>query len=230
MRLALLGKNISHSLSPSLYREILGHELESYELIDAADPASIPSLAEMARTLNGLNITAPYKKHFFSQVITSEILKRIGAINCIAFGKSEIIGTNTDYIATREILQRMTIGEACQLILLGSGSMATMTKIIAEELGLPLKQYSRSTEANLSGLDLRSSHSSEKKTIIINSCSRDFIFQGLVHHEAHFWDYNYNFSPHSQSLPSRVKTYTDGTELLRLQAIAAVNFWRENKL
>jgi shikimate dehydrogenase len=228
MRLALLGKGISHSRSPDLYRKLLGPSLDSYELLDYPTAEEIPSLSELAKKFDGLSITAPFKKHFFSQVeVFPSSVKKIGAINCLSFRQGKIIGTNTDFIAVKNILTSMADSQKPNLVLLGSGSMAAMTKLIADELQLPLTQYSRQSEPNLSGLDLSLQHVNGKQTIIINSCSRDFVFQGKIHPEAQFWDYNYNFQPHLTTLPHRVKSYIDGSELLELQAIEAVNFWRE---
>lgn len=225
MKLALLGFPIAHSLSPALYREFLGDKLTSYDLLEIAVPSDIPALTELSKRYNGLSITSPHKKHFFDDVIiNSPIVKELKAINTIAFRKDGIYGTNTDVIAVEQILHRMK-GEFQNLflIILGEGVMAKVTVMVAKSLSIPFQQYSRKKGDDLKNLDLSSE--SENQTVVINSCTRDFVFEGKLNPKTIFWDYNYSYLPHQTTIPARVKTYLDGQEMLRLQAIAAIEFW-----
>lgn len=225
MKLALLGRSISHSLSPSLYRELLGDKLERYDLLDCATSAEIPDLKTLAESYDGLSITSPYKEHFFSEVIIqSPLVKELAAINTLSFRKSGIFGTNTDVIAVEQILTQWKekYGEL-SLVLLGDGVMARLTRGVARNLGIPYRQFSRRKGDDLTQLDL--SQSEDHQTIVINTCSRDFIFRGKLAPSQIFWDFNYSFLPHQSSIPVQVKTYVDGQEMLRLQALAAIDFW-----
>ena len=107
--------------------------------------------------------------------------------------------------------------------------MAQMTAILADEIGLPLIQLSRNQGINLSEADLSVFEEENIQTIVINSCSRSFIFKGMLHPNFIFWDYNYNFEPHQTMIPSLVSSYQDGKEMLELQAQAALEFWKGNK-
>ncbi len=230
MKLGLLGYPITHSLSPKLYQTFLESELESYELFSYPNPSDVPALSYFASKLDGLNITAPYKKHFIKQIeIHSSLVKTIGAINCLAFpADGRIVGTNTDVLAVVEILKNyLTNYPALNIILLGDGVMANVTKLVAADLKISLSQFSRKTHPDLSRLDIASLKKNDTQTLIINSCSRDFIFQGPLSGDEIFWDYNYSFLPHQNSLPSQVKTYQDGQEMLNLQAKASIKFWKE---
>ena len=60
--------------------------------------------------------------------------------------------------------------------------------------------------------------------IIINACSRNFVFQGNIPKECVFWDLNYIYEPHFY-IKEIVKEYIDGLELLKLQAKHALDFW-----
>ncbi|MFL5783778.1 MAG: shikimate dehydrogenase family protein [Bacteriovoracaceae bacterium] len=227
MKLALLGHGISHSLSPSLYRELLGDKLESYELLDIEDSRLIPGLPSLAEKYDGLSITSPHKRHFFHDVvITSPIVNEIKAINTISFRKSGIYGTNTDVSAVEQILLRLKkeYGDL-HMVVLGSGVMARVTLLVAKALQIPYEQYSRKKGDDVAQLDLSAKRASQ--TIVINCCARDFVFQGKLHPDLIFWDYNYAFLPHQTTLPSQVKSYMDGQEMLRLQAIAALEFWSD---
>lgn len=229
MRLALLGHPIQHSLSPTLYQEFLGGELTSYELLDLSSSAEIPPLSELAMRLDGLNITSPYKEHFLSQVkITSPLVQKIGAINTISFSPEGPVATNTDVLAVEHLLKELLLQfPGLEIHLLGSGVMARVTVLVAEKLQLKLKQYSRNKGDALENLDL-SGQSFSASPLIINACSRSFIFQGKLPEKAIFWDYNYNFTPHQTMIPARVHAYIDGKELLRRQALSAIEFWYES--
>lgn len=229
MRLGLIGYPVKHSLSPVLYKEILGSKLESYDLLSYEIPAQIPSLQELAPKYDGINITSPYKQHFVTQIIIeSSLVKSINAVNTLAFTDKGIIGTNTDLLAVKMILEdyKKKFGKI-HLILLGSGVMARLTEIVAQSLSVSLTSLSRKTNPELAKLDLRKFRQPQCQNIIVNSCSRDFIFLGITSMEDLFWDYNYAFSPHISSIPSKVKSYEDGQVMLKLQAQAAVNFWYE---
>ncbi len=225
MKLALLGYPIAHSLSPQLYREFLGDQLEKYDLLEIEKPELVPGLPTLAEMYDGLSITTPYKKHFYNEVvITSNIVKELKAINTLSFRKSGIYGTNTDVTAVEQILLRFKSDYPdLSLILLGDGVMARLTVMVAKALQLPFEQYSRKKGDNLSHLDLSAGRNNQ--TVVINCCSREFVFEGSLHPEFIFWDYNYSFIPHQSTLPSRVKSYIDGQEMLRLQALAAIQFW-----
>lgn len=225
MKLALIGKSIQHSKSPSLYKEIIGSQVQ-YDLLDYSQSKDIPSLEELAKIYQGINITAPYKTHFLNDVtIQDEKVKALGSINTISFSDT-FYATNTDVIAAEKILRRyQNQFPNLDVILLGSGSMASMLKILFQELKISYSVKSRKNNDDMSALDLRAEWKKERNTLIINSCSRDFVFQGTLHPEFLFWDLNYDFKPHQNTLPSRVLSYVDGQEMLRLQAEAAANFW-----
>lgn len=227
MRLGLLGYPINHSLSPKLYEKFLGEKLTSYKLFSFSQASEIPTLRAFAAELDGLNITSPYKTHFINEVkIISPIVRQIGAVNTLAFAGDEVWATNTDVVAVEQILQNFQLHYGkLKLVILGDGVMAQVTKLVAEDMALPYLQYSRKSTDDLTHLDLSQIPASGAQVIIINACSRSFVFEGKLQGNEIFWDYNYNFPPHQSTLPSQVKAYFDGQEMLELQAKAAIEFW-----
>jgi shikimate dehydrogenase len=230
MKLGLIGKNISHSGSPAIYKKLFGSNVK-YDLIDIQEVQNLPSLLDLAKSYDGLNITSPYKTHYFSQVIIQDsAVQSLGAINTLAFTPTGIQATNTDLLAVRSILSDYKSKYASlNLIILGSGVMARLTMIVAEELKLPMTQLSRSSYPDLTQLDLCQFEEKQSQNLVINACSRDFIFKGKQSLENIFWDYNYHFLPHQNTLPLFVKEYQDGQEMLYLQAVAAKQCWLHNK-
>lgn len=221
MKLALIGKNIQHSKSPELYKKLIGPNI-TYELIDVSDEKKLPTIEELKEHYNGINITSPFKKSYIGKLEVDEAVNDLGAINTISFTE-KVLATNTDYYALQIILSRFKIFKA---ILLGNGSMAQLTQKILKQLEIELiAHFYRSKDGEISHLDLTGINSSP--VLIINSCSRDFIFKGKLPANAVFFDYNYNFSPHHY-LDSTV-IYQDGLELLELQAQAAVEFWNRTQ-
>jgi shikimate dehydrogenase len=105
--------------------------------------------------------------------------------------------------------------------------MAKMTMLVASQLGMSLVQLSRRSNPDLASLDLIPFRKISHQNIVINACSRDFVFAGNLGSDDIFWDYNYSFLPHQNTLPSRVKLYQDGQEMLELQAKAAIQFWNQ---
>lgn len=229
MRLGLLGYPVSHSLSPKLYQMILKDKLTSYDLFPFATEGEVPGLLYFQSKLDGLNITTPYKTHFIRDVlIDSPIVKELGAINTISFTPHGIFATNTDAVAVEEILTNYQKQYPhLHLILLGGGVMAKVTLLVARKLGIKVTQLTRHSVQDLVTIDINKYRDPAAQNLIINACSRNFTFQGIGNLNDIFWDYNYSFLPHQNSLPSRFKSYQDGQEMLELQARAAVKFWSE---
>jgi shikimate dehydrogenase len=225
MKFALIGKSIAHSLSPKMYRDIFQCELE-YDLLDIPDENKLPTLKDLAAKYDGINITSPYKKFYAgSVIIDSPEVAKLGAINTLSITDKGIYGTNTDLVAVEQILrQRQASFENIHLTILGSGVMAKLTILICDKLQIPYEVLERSggltSQINLTNFYYGHGH------IVVNACSREFVFTGEIHPDSHFWDFNYNFTPHQDTLPTRVKSYSDGQEMLWIQANAAAEFWQ----
>jgi len=223
LNVALVGRNISHSLSKSMYEDLLGREID-YNLLDYSKESEIPFLKTLFQDfeLGGLSITSPYKKHFVGDVtFESELVSSLGIINCIKKEEDLYVATNTDLLACKVILSKFLDMTTSKIILLGNGDMANVFKLLLKEKGLDYKQYYRSRDGDLSSLDLSLGN---EKSLIINCCSRSFSFAGAVGSKDTFWDLNYGHDDHQSYLTNKCQ-YVDGLELLRLQAKFALKFW-----
>lgn len=221
-----MGKDISHSRSPEMYRKLISPGI-CYDLLDYQNESDIPSATDLLSKYDGINITSPYKKHFLNQVELSSIAKEIGAINCLKAKEGRFFGENTDYLAVVDILKEMqqAYGEI-EVIILGDGVMANVTKIALANLKLNYKVLSRSKTKDLNQLNLNSHfQATSSRPVVINTCAREYVFNGIIPNTALFWDFNYSFEQHSVSLPSKVYKYVDGLEMLERQAFYAVAFW-----
>lgn len=223
-RLGLIGRGIAHSLSPSLYRQLIGPEIQ-YDLIDIANENDLPLAEELSLKYQGINITAPWKTHYAAYAVSE--MRDLGAVNCLRFTEDRIEATNTDALALKSLLPEMYVRLAIHgpCVLLGDGVMATITKDLLVKLGIPCRQYARSLGHDLGSLDLPKLFPGRETKLLINACGRDFVFQGKLDATWVFWDFNYAHLSHSHALPGHCLRYQDGTELLHRQAEAAVLFW-----
>ena len=229
INLGLVGKNIAHSKSPDIYKRFLGKV--SYELLDYQKENFIPSLRELFNRyeLLGLNITAPYKGHFLDQVdVMSSIAEKLGAINCIKKKNGKFFSDNTDYFAVKHFLKEFYQQGYKQIVLLGNGNMAKLTLNIVDELSqfydISCFHYYRNSKNNsIQKLNLKN-HLPKEKTLVINSCSRGFQFDGILSRNCLFWDYNYSYFPHA----NKFENYIDGYELLLLQGKYSSKFFKDN--
>ena len=224
--LALLGKNISHSLSPELYKEIYNDKKLNYQLIDIQSEASLPSLDVLMEKLDGLNITSPYKEFYLNQVeIDSTEVKSLKAINCIAKHNDRFKATNTDYIALKQLVPQMS--KNLNIIILGDGVMSRVVSTVCTSLNIAYSIRSRKIDKKIfeefsHGLIV------DENSLLINCCSRSYCFNGRLGSNSHFWDLNYKHSEH-QSYFLNSPSYTDGYSLLKLQAHEAAAFWSQLK-
>lgn len=229
IKLALIGRNIQHSLSPSIYKNIYGSKI-CYDLLDYADEKDIPSAEKIFETYTGINITSPYKKHFLNEVELTENAANLKAINCLKKENGRIVGENTDYLAIIEILScwKKKYGNLT-IALLGDGVMSKVTEQALIKLHLSYRVFSRKMIPAFDQLNLKDEYISgnEQQLLIINTCTREYVFKGDLPQDAMFWDYNYQFSPH-EYLKNQIKLYVDGQEMLELQAQYAISFWSLN--
>lgn len=225
-KLGLLGCDISHSRSQEVYEKLLGMKV-SYHLFDYDQEEQVPSLEKLFEIVDGLSITAPYKKTYLKRNSVVNLNSHLSSVNCIRKKEDgSFEATNTDYLAVEKILEDI-LKEVndLEIFLLGRGSMAELTQIILERKGLSYTQFFRDEQnPDLNQRDFSALKLSTKTPLIINSCSRDFVFRASIPSETIFWDYNYSLEAHQQGL-STLCDYRDGLELLELQAAFALKFW-----
>lgn len=225
-KFGLIGKNISHSKSPEVYRSLIQENFQ-YVLLDISNESELPTLSSLMATYNGINITAPYKKSYFNQVELTAHAKKIGAINCLAFKNGKTFGTNTDYLAFINLIQQKPKSKSAEVIVLGSGAMARMVELALEDLGLTYRTISRKTHGPLEKFDFIYFETQIGRPVFyVNCCAREFIFQSkLVHPHSFFWDMNYSNPKQSQFFHNTPEQFEDGLSLLIEQARFAVEFW-----
>ena len=150
-RYGLLGKTLSHSLSPQIHAYFGDY---SYELVELSEEA-LPNFFQ-APTLAAANVTIPYKKAvipFCTEL--DEAARRIGSVNTLRFDGDAVRGYNTDYYGFVYMLRRAGIAVADKKVLvLGSGGASATVCCALNDLGAKsVTVISRSGEDNYSNLE-----------------------------------------------------------------------------
>lgn len=139
-RFGLIGKTLSHSISP-LIHEIIMKELKiegSYELFEIYEGELFNGINKLIKNgINGLNVTIPYKVAVIDYIdeISNEA-KKIGAVNTIKVKDGILKGYNTDYFGFKSTLNKFNIEiRNKDAIILGTGGAAASIFQCLKDIG-----------------------------------------------------------------------------------------------
>ncbi|MDD2214609.1 MAG: shikimate dehydrogenase [Oscillospiraceae bacterium] len=132
-RFALLGHPLGHSLSPQIHQAIYqaAGVKAVYDLLDTPEAQLPLRLPQLLETLDGFNITIPYKEKVLDWLPTLDAsAQACGAVNTVACAARR--GYNTDIIGVRSLGLPYRDRE---VLLLGSGGAARVMAQAALEAG-----------------------------------------------------------------------------------------------
>lgn len=218
IKLALIGKDISHSRSPEVYRKILSEDVE-YTLLDCPSSRDLPTIEDLKK-YDGVSITSPYKRDYLDKVVISDNVRSLNAINCLSFSNGNFFGHNTDYGALKAIFESEILLRDKKVILLGNGAMANITTHLLKEMKIDFSHIYRSKDGKLENYDL------SEYDVVLNSCARIFTFRGKLKRDSIFFDYNYEHPAHSKRFKRDGLKYVDGINLLYKQGKIALTYWK----
>ncbi len=156
MKLGLLGKGISYSLSPVIF-ETISKQLDvslSYELFDV-NSDQIQSIVNKMRKkeIKGLNVTKPYKVEIMSYCDDiSDDAKRIGAVNTLVLKDGRIYGDNTDsygFKALLDVYQIELLNKSICILGNGGSSKAVFHTIKAYENSITIVKRKTSKQESI---------------------------------------------------------------------------------
>lgn len=139
----VVGNPIAHSLSPMIHNFLFSHFgiNAHYEKIHLLNPCDLRS---KLLTLNGANITLPYKTHAFEICDeVSQIAQEIEAVNTIFRRDSKLFGFNTDAFGFWECIASLEIKNA---LILGAGGSARAIGVMLEKKGVEVFIHNRTAE------------------------------------------------------------------------------------
>lgn len=183
-KFALVGKPISHSKSPSLFRAAYGDCDFEYSLIETEDIKYVENLLR-SKTLCGVNVTIPIKIEALNIVDeTDETAEMTGATNVIvSTGSNKLKAYNTDYLGVLQTLIDFNIdidGKECLIV--GAGGAGRAVAFALNKLGANITIANRTSNkadsiaekikcnvVNISEINRNISN----KTLIVNALPAD---------------------------------------------------------
>jgi shikimate dehydrogenase len=168
-KFGLIGKNLSHTFSPSYFKKKFEEEHISDATYSTLNIETIDEVVDLFKAgFDGFNVTIPYKQSiipFLDEV--DEIAKDIGAVNCIKRCNEKYIGYNTDaYGFQRSLENSIDVTKIDSALILGNGGAAKAVKFVLTRLNLPFNVVTRSGELTY---EMISRKIIEKNHLIINT-------------------------------------------------------------
>ena len=134
--------------------------------------SSIESFAALWKehpSLEGLNVTIPYKKEVIAFLQhSSPVVESIKACNCIRKFNNELYGYNTDVTGFEKSLLPFLKVHHTHALILGTGGAAAAVQWVLQKLNIQFQVVSRKGNANLT-YDQLSASVIESHTLIINT-------------------------------------------------------------
>jgi shikimate dehydrogenase len=147
----LIGYPLSHSFSQKYFTDKFQQEGITgcvYENFPLAGIDEFAALIQQNPDLNGLNVTIPYKEKVIPFLTAqSNVVKSIGACNCIRIENGELTGHNTDVVGFEESLRPLLQPHHKKALVLGTGGAAKAVHYVLNKLGISFYEVSR-TPAN----------------------------------------------------------------------------------
>lgn len=141
-RFGLIGFPISHSQSPSIFRQACGGKWE-YDLIEEES-----FNAAWERFILGpyraVNVTAPFKTEAARMAdIRSAAVERTGAANILVKTAEGISAYNSDFLAVKTLLgdAASRFSGPCRAAVIGTGGAGRAAVAAADDLGMSVRSY-----------------------------------------------------------------------------------------
>ena len=169
----LIGYPLSHSFSQKFFTD----KFEKEGLADCKYTAySIPAIAELPGllkshpSLEGLNVTIPYKEQVLRYLTEqSPVVQQVGACNCIRIQQGKLTGYNTDVLGFEQSLLMHLQPHHKKALILGTGGAGKAVEYVLKKRNIRYRYVSRMPSVNhLSYLQVTPAVLAEY-TLIINS-------------------------------------------------------------
>jgi shikimate dehydrogenase len=172
-RFGLIGKTLSHSFSKNYFTQKFQREQIHncrYDLFELPAIEDLPALLLSYPDLEGLNVTIPYKQEvipFLDEV--TEVVKEIGACNCIKISGRKLKGFNTDVVGFKSSLETHLLPGHDKALILGTGGAAKAVQYALNELDIAYKLVSRRKTGDGLGYEDIGDEILNQYTLIINT-------------------------------------------------------------
>jgi len=169
----LIGYPLTHSFSKKYFTE----KFEKQSLTDYRyENFSIPSIDKLPGILSanpdiaGINVTIPYKESVINLLNEkTDVVKKIGACNCIKIEGKRLKGFNTDTIGFEKTLLTKLKPHHKKALILGTGGAAKAVDFVLNKLGIRVKYVSRKPSIRHFSYEQVTPEVIADNTLIVNS-------------------------------------------------------------
>lgn len=242
----LIGYPLSHSFSKKFFTQKFETEgiVEcEYDLYPIENIDLLPNLLLENPSLEGLNVTIPYKLEilpFLNEV--DEAARVIGAVNCIAItGKGNyatLKGYNTDAYGFEESFKPLLEAGHLKALVLGDGGAAKAVKYVLEKLCIPYIIVTRKPTDSSVLYEQLTEEILQEYTIVINTTplgmSPDVVSSPEIPYQylnAKHLVYDLVYNPEETTFLNKAKVQgakiKNGLEMLYLQAERSWYLWNK---
>lgn len=175
-KFGLIGKALGHSFSAKYFNNKFKDEgIKNcvYELYELTDIAKIKDLISANTSIEGLNITIPFKETVIPLLdFQDESVKETGACNCIKITDGKLYGFNTDVRGFLAAFLSVMYMDYHKILILGNGGASKAVMGALDELSLEYTIVARNpkNDNELNWKNLNSQHIVEH-SVIINTTS-----------------------------------------------------------
>ena len=148
LRLGLIGKDVSQSVSPQIHTFILGQFGVGceYESISVSADGFDGAIRRLLGDFDGFNVTIPYKRDVLGYLddVTGDAME-YGAINTVICAQRK--GYNTDGVGFMQMLYSAGVNvENQKVLIVGGGGSARSIAVALKQAGASLFMYQRNKE------------------------------------------------------------------------------------
>ena len=169
----LIGYPLSHSFSQKYFEEKFEKENITdcrYQNFPISTIDELKKIIDQNPDLKGLNVTIPYKEKVIPYLNEeTEVVKKIGACNCIKFIDGKLIGYNTDVTGFEKSFIKKLKPFHNAAMVLGTGGASKAVQYVLHKLKIPFIIVSRNPRKNEMSYDNLDAHTINRCKIIINT-------------------------------------------------------------
>ncbi len=168
----LIGYPLGHSFSKQYFTNKFAQEkIEAceYNLYPIQSIEQLPQLIFDHPNLKGLNVTIPYKEAVISYLNEmTDVVREIGACNCIKIKNGQLLGYNTDVIGFQQSLLPLLRPWHTNALILGTGGAAKAVAWVLKKMKISYTFVSRKA-VNYLAYDQLNSKIVKQSKLIINT-------------------------------------------------------------
>lgn len=243
-RYGLIGYPLSHSFSQQYFTEKFARESLSgavYENYSIREIDELNNILSKHPDLCGFNVTIPYKKEVLSFLSgLSEVVKTMGACNCVKIENGKLIGYNTDVVGFEQSLLPYLRPHHTRALVLGTGGAAAAVAYVFDKRGISFQYISRKKSGSSIAYEDIDESMMQEHTLIINTTPLGMsplvdqyppIPYEWLNEQHHCFDLIYN--PAETLFLHKAKaagaSIQNGAEMLVIQAEESWRIWNEGE-